>query len=85
MVPAIKEAYSPNWEHGRAGKVASFLCASDPGVFEPEEGHEKHPDIEYYYILHCINHKGGSMNEIPTWVLEIYDPDNLIDSITIRA
>ena len=62
MIPIINKAYnykrkplwkgdtdlSCGWEKGRAGKVASLLCWADPIVFEPEEGHELHGDIEYY-------------------------------------
>lgn len=42
---------------GRAGKVASYLCAVDPSGFEPEVGHELHFDIAYYYRIFCINQK----------------------------
>jgi len=62
---------SSQWEMGRAGKVASHLCAADPGQFEPEEGHERHGDIEWYYVLHVVNEQGGSMAENPSWSLDI--------------
>ena len=58
IVPKIYEAYCykdgsqyPHFNEerkGRAGKVASLLCWADPMVFEPEEGHELHGDIEYF-------------------------------------
>lgn len=62
------------WELGRPGKVASFLCAIDPGVFEPEEGHDLHGDIEYYYVLTAVNTKGGCTTEVPIWNIEIFKP-----------
>ena len=61
------------WKLGRAGKVASYLCAEDPGEFEPEAGHELHGDIEWYYIVECVNEHGGSMAENPTWKIYIYE------------
>ena len=74
MKQLYKEHPSYNsWQLGRAGKVASFLCAEDPGSFEPEEGHELHGDIEWYYIVECMNEKGGSMSETPTWKITIYN------------
>lgn len=80
MIPIISKAFSfksryPNdeWEKGRAGKVASPLCWADPGIFEPESGHDLHPDIEYYYKLYCINHKHGAIGDKPTWEIEIFD------------
>ena len=62
------------WEGGRPGKAAGFLCAADPGGFEPEEGHELHGDIEWYYVLRVINKTGGSMGEKPEWVVDVYEP-----------
>lgn len=56
------------WELGRAGKAASFLCRREPGQFEPEEGHELHEDIEYYYKLYVMN--GGAVK----WEVEMYEP-----------
>lgn len=71
MVPLIASAYRPDWQHGRVGKVAAFLCAADPGGFEPEEGHDLHGDIEWYYIIQ-ISSK-GHIEDIPTWNLVVYD------------
>jgi hypothetical protein len=51
------------WQLDRAGYVASFLCYTDPRGFQPEEGHNLHGDIEYYYKLYCIK---------PKWEVEIY-------------
>jgi len=39
---------------GRAGHAAGYLCGADPSGFEPEEGHELHGDIEWYYRLWVI-------------------------------
>jgi len=57
------------WQAGRAGKVASRLCATDPEVFEPEVGHDLHNDIDYYYKLYVVN-KLVFDNEI-IWELEV--------------
>lgn len=87
MIPIINKAYNyteqyswdnePSfcgWQKGRAGKVASLLCWSDPMVFEPEEGHDLHGDIEYFYRLYCVNDKGGSMATKARWEVEIFVP-----------
>lgn len=60
------------WMLGRAGHVAAFLCAVDPFEFEPEDGHDLHGDIEYYYRLYIVNTQRGSTAEEPAWELEIY-------------
>ena len=74
MLPLIASSYKPDWEHGRAGKVASFLCAVDPGSFEPESGHDLHGDIEWYYVLNVKNNQDGTLGEKPTWEIEVYRP-----------
>ena len=61
------------WQAGRAGKAASYVCAVEPGEFEPEEGHEKHGDIEWYYVVHCVNEKQGCTAENPKWLVDVYD------------
>lgn len=66
MIPVIHAAWhisDRGWQAGRAGKAASYLCASHPGQFEPESGHELHGDIDYYYRLRV----GGAV-----WALEVY-------------
>ena len=76
VLPLIKEAfakYGEGYEVGRAGKVASFLCAVAPGLIEPEEGHELHGDIEYYYRLYCIN---GPLAGNPRWEIEIFTTEH---------
>jgi hypothetical protein len=83
ILPIIQQAYDIGaakgsgaqlglWELGRAGKVASLLCASDPGRFEPESGHKLHGDIEYYYRLYVVNKHGGSLAEAQIWEIEIF-------------
>jgi hypothetical protein len=77
VIPIIKEAwekYGGSWEAGRAGKVASFLCAIEPGRIKPEEGHSLRGDIEYYYIVHVINRSGGTLVEKPQWEVEVFVP-----------
>jgi len=62
MIPLIARAfemegdeYNRKWRRGRAGKAASYLCAAEPGVTEPESvavGDEGlHGDIEYLYRI----------------------------------
>ena len=70
MLPLIASAYKPRWEHGRAGKAAGFLCAVDPGGFEPEEGHDLHGDIEWYYVLDVSGK--GTVDDVPAWTVTIY-------------
>jgi len=70
MIPLIKQAFdfgNKSWKLTRAGKVASYLCYVDPGQFEPEEGHELHGDIEYYYIIHV-----GADDGKPSWGIHTY-------------
>ena len=69
--------YKRGWECGRAGHVASYLCATDPDGFEPEEGHGLHGDIEWYYTLECRNASGGSMAESPEWFVQVHDIENV--------
>lgn len=87
MLPCIEKAYQLSggqWEAGRAGKVASFLCAADPGQFEPEAGHSLHGDIEYFYKLYCLNGSNGSLTEHPRWEIAIYKPkDGFWDKPTL--
>src|SRR5947209_8649352 len=88
MIPKIAEAfgtfskpkeimkgisYTRTWELGRAGMVASFLCAVDPGVFEPKDSHDLHGDIEYHYTLYVTSHEGGSVGA--KWSVEIRMPN----------
>ena len=76
MLPLLAKARSMagGREAGGAGKVASFLCAADPGVFEPEAGFALHGDIEYLYRLYVANMAGGSMAENPRWEVEVLVP-----------
>lgn len=60
------------WELGRGGKVVSYLCAADPGGFEPEKTNDLHWDIEWYYIIHCINKEGGHTRDPVEWKIEVF-------------
>jgi hypothetical protein len=80
MLPLFAEAFAKfgkGWEAGREGKVAAFLCAADPGGFEPEAGHDLHGDIEYYYKLFAVNKHGGSTMERPRWEVEVYQAGSM--------
>lgn len=70
MLPLIHSAYEPDWEHGRAGKVASFLCAKNPGEFEPEDHHRIHQDIDWYYVLTVTSDE--TVGSIPKWSIEVF-------------
>ena len=75
MLECIKRGYQlsgKDWEAGRAGKIASFLCAAHPGSTEPESGQKFHGDIEYFYELTAINGGGGSIDERPIWEVKVY-------------
>ena len=45
--------------------MAGYLCWTEPGVFEPEDGHELHGDIEYFYRVKV---KTGQ------WTVEVCQP-----------
>lgn len=62
------------WQMGRAAKVAGRLCWADPDQFEPEDSHDLHVDIEYFYRLFVVNHETN--NKPPTWELEVLQPVN---------
>jgi hypothetical protein len=63
---------SPNLMKERAGKAGGLLCWSDPAIFEPEQGHRLHGDIEYYYRLYCSESR--SENKV-IWEVEIFGTD----------
>ncbi len=86
MIPSIYKAYTwvnesdinGNWIKGRAGKVASLLCWADPGEFEPEEGHNLHGDIEFYYRLYCDY---SYREKRAIWKIDIYYRQEWSDEI----
>ncbi len=63
MLQLIASAEGDSWKHARAGKAAAFIIASEPGGFEPEQDHELHGDIEYYYRVTVGN---------GPWTIEIF-------------
>jgi len=72
MLPLIHKAFvdnggAENWKLERAGHAASFLCATDPGGFEPEAGHDLHGDIEWYYVV--------TVGKV-TWDVQVYEVAN---------
>lgn len=71
MVPLLASAYAPDWEHGRVGKAAAYVIATDPGGFEPESSHALHGDIEWYYVLSISSQ--GHVADVPKWNLTVYD------------
>jgi len=63
--------YKPDlWETSRAGKVAGFIAASDPGSFEPEQGKQLHGDIEWFYVVRPVQKTGSP----PEWLVDVYVP-----------
>jgi hypothetical protein len=84
MVPLIAKAYrhaikpSPHgyaraWQAARVGKAAGELCWADPGVMEPEAGHELHGDIEYLYRVYVSG--GMHIKATGKWEVEILIPN----------
>ena len=74
MLPLFGKAYElsgKGWQAGRVGKIASFLCAADPGVFEPEEGAKLHGDIEWYYRIEPTGET--HIGACPLWHITVYD------------
>jgi len=63
-----KDTYS-QWQFGRPGKVASYLCSVDPSQFETERSLDLHGDIEFLYIIQPV-----SNGKIYTWHLSVYVP-----------
>jgi hypothetical protein len=86
MIPKIREAwetYGKGWEGARVGKVASMLCAVDPVVFEPEESHDLHMDIEYYYVIDCKD--TAHIGTKPVWTVKAYGVDFDQDRLSLLA
>lgn len=46
-----KELIESSWQAHRAGYAAAFLCHIEPRGFQPEESHELHGDIAFYYKI----------------------------------
>jgi len=65
-LPELKP--NQRWRGGRSGKVASYLCAIDPGELEPSNSDY---DVQYYYNLFIVNPLGGKVGDYPFWELEI--------------
>lgn len=75
----IEEAFdigTESWRKGRAEKIASYLCAADPGVMEPQErAFDKsgtlllQSDIEFFYLLTATPRKAGML-----WEVKVYCP-----------
>ncbi len=63
---------SCNWELGRAGKLASYIIATDPGGFEPEQGLDLHGDIAFLYVITAVNRQGAPLTEAPEVLVEVY-------------
>ena len=81
IIPKIFEAYSYgdqdpkdygnyNFLKCGAGEIASLLCWTDPGCFEPEDHHNFHGDIDYYYRLYF--RKFYTDEQKPLWEIEIF-------------
>jgi len=73
MAQAFQEHGKRGFRSGRAGHVAAFLCATDPEGFEPEDSHELHGDIEWYYRL--VVAEGRQYHDPATWVVSVYSPN----------
>jgi hypothetical protein len=72
------------WQAGRAGKAAATIIAEGvqsgdeergPYVaYEPEDSHDLHGDIEYYYVVSVGMTKNGSGITHPTWTVTVFVP-----------
>jgi hypothetical protein len=79
ILPLIAKAFQsiPDediWLAGRAGHAAAFIIASDLAQFEPEASLDLHSDIEWLYVVHCVNSSGGTIAEKPVWYVKVYAP-----------
>lgn len=61
-------SYDKSWEAGRAGKSAAWMICADPGGFDVESGLELHGDIEYLYVVYCMNPEDGKY----AWEVEVF-------------
>ncbi len=61
------------YRRGRAGLVASYLCATKPGEYQPSNGMNLCFDLTFLYKLYLVNTAHGSMAENPTWEVEILE------------
>ena len=90
MLPLIQKAYTmigSGWKAGRAGQMASYLCATDPGGFEPEAGHELHGDIEYFYTIRPSN-QDKHIGAVVKWIVTAYGVPldcKTVDQMTLLA
>jgi hypothetical protein len=60
------------WQAFRGGYAASFLCHIDPRGFQPENSHELHGDIEWYYKLYVQGKAVKGQKNKQQWEVEIY-------------
>lgn len=73
MIPCIGYAWEltgsvansdRRFEAAHGESVVSFLCAADPGTFQPEQGHPLHGDLAYEYTLYITPEDGGVRWEV---------------------
>lgn len=69
----IQRDYPDAWEAGRPEKVASFLCAVEPGAFVPMLTKQIGNWIEWYYVITAVNIRQGCTTDFPTWKVDVYD------------
>jgi len=82
VLPSLVKAFEMSgggWPGGRAGQTASFICAAgyNPEMatpytaYEPEQGTQLHPDVEWVYVLTLLNNpKDGKI----FWKVEVSKP-----------
>lgn len=69
---------NPNaFKLGRAGHIASYLCAADMHQFEPESSTELHSDIEWLYIIEPKQKKDSIYYQ---WYVTVYEPGDTIEN-----
>ena len=81
VLPALAKAYQlsgGNWEAGRTGKVAAYICVAgyEKGyiAFEPENHLRLHRDVEWVYRVVLLNHENGKHLDQPMWQVDVYRP-----------
>lgn len=62
-------SYTKQWEAGRAGKSAAWIVCADPGRFDVESGLQLHGDIQYLYVVYCMN----MGKNVCAWEVEVFN------------
>lgn len=61
-----------SYASARAGHIACYLCSVDPDGFEPEDSHDLHGDIRYYYRIRPVEGRGPGSQPAKTWLVQTF-------------